>query len=260
MTTSRVPSKPLRWLLFSLPMILLLMLPMVALITGASWADLQAGLRRPTFHAALQLSLTTSLGSLFLIIVLGSPLAWWLAQGQRKGHRLVELLVNLPIVLPPAVMGLALLQTYGRQGLIGALGLPISFSSWGVVMAQVVVSAPFYILAAAAAFRSVDMDLIVVARSLGASPSKAFLKIALPLSLPGLIAGAALAWARALGEFGATLLFAGNLPGRTQTMPLAIYQALETDLRTAMALALVLTLLCFGMLFLLRWTSGRLQS
>ena len=104
-------------------MILLLMLPMVALITGASWADLQAGLRRPTFHAALQLSLTTSLGSLFLIIVLGSPLAWWLAQGRQKGHRLVELLVNLPIVLPPAVMGLALLQTYGRQGLIGAFGL-----------------------------------------------------------------------------------------------------------------------------------------
>ena len=103
------------------------------------------------------------------------------------------------------------------------------------------------------------MDLIVIARSLGASPSKAF-EDRLPLSLPGLIAGAALAWARALGEFGATLLFAGNLPGRTQTMPLAIYQALETDLRTAMALALVLTLLCFGMLFLLRWTSGRLQS
>ena len=242
------------WLVLSLPMLLLLCLPLVALTTGASWAELEAGLQRPAFGAALRLSLVTSLGSLLLIMALGTPLAWWLAQGRGPTHRLIELLVNLPIVLPPAVMGLALLQTYGRQGLLGVLELPLAFHSWGVVMAQVVVSAPFYILAAAAAFRRVDGDLLLVARSLGSSPAAAFRRIALPLALPGLVAGAALAWARALGEFGATLLFAGNLPGRTQTMPLAIYQALESDVRMAIALALVLAVLCFGLLFLLRWS------
>jgi molybdate transport system permease protein len=142
------------------------------------------------------------------------------------------------------VVGIALLETFGRRGLFGgvltALGIQIPFTTLAVVLAQLVVSAPFYVQAAAAAFRRVDSDLLIVARTLGQSQRGAFLRVAVPIALPGLVGGAALAWARSLGEFGATLLFAGNLPGTTQTMPLAIYMALESDVRVAIALSLVL--------------------
>jgi molybdate transport system permease protein len=165
-------------------------------------------------------------------------------------------LVDLPIVVPPAVVGIALLQTFGRRGVFGgwlaSLGLQIPFTTTAVVLAQLVVSAPFFIQAASAAFRSVDADLLIVARTLGQSPGGAFVRVALPMALPGVIVGAALAWARALGEFGATLLFAGNLPGTTQTMPLAIYMALESDVRVATALALVLATISLLLLLGLR--------
>jgi molybdate transport system permease protein len=164
--------------------------------------------------------------------------------------------VDLPIVVPPAVVGIALLLTFGRSGLLGApltaLGIQIPFTTIAVVLAQVVVSAPFYVQAAAAAFRRVDPDLLIVARSLGQRPRGAFFGVALPLALPGLMGGAALAWARALGEFGATLLFAGNLPGITQTMPLAIYAALEVDVRVAVALSLALAAVSVLLLLALR--------
>jgi molybdate transport system permease protein len=168
----------------------------------------------------------------------------------------VEAVVDLPIVLPPAVVGIALLETFGRSGLVGpvlvALGIQIPFTTLAVVLAQVVVSAPFYVQAAAAAFRRVDADLLIVARTLGQTQRGAFLRVAVPIALPGLIGGAALAWARALGEFGATLLFAGNLPGTTQTMPLAIYAALESDVRVAVALSLVLAAVAVFLLLALR--------
>lgn len=230
--------------LAALPMLAILAVPLIALAGASSPGDVAAGARHPLFAPALWLSTRTTAFTLVVIVLAGTPLAWWMAARPGRGARLVETLVDLPIVVPPAVMGIALLEAFGRNGLFGpalsSLGLQIPFTTTAVVTAQVVVSAPFYIQAAAAAFRRIDEDLLIVARTLGHSPSGAFLRVAVPLALPGMVAGAALAWARALGEFGATLLFAGNLAGSTQTMPLAIYTALESDARVAVALALVL--------------------
>ena len=179
-----------------------------------------------------------------MIVVTGTPLAWWIATSTGRAARVVEVLVDLPIVIPPAVMGVALLQTFGRRGLLGpalsGVGLDVAFTERAVLLAQIVVSAPFFVQAAANAFRRIDVDMLIVARSLGASPNAAFFRVAVPIALPGLVVGASLAWARALGEFGATLLFAGNLTGRTQTMPLAILTALESDVRLAVVFSLVL--------------------
>ena len=247
-----------RWptALVAVPILTLLVLPMIALALVASPADLAEAVRNPLFAPALRLSARTTLTSLALVVLMGTPLAWWLGRSSSRVAGVVEVLVDLPIVVPPAVVGIALLQTFGRQGLFGGLlddlGLQIPFTTTAVVMAQLVVSAPFYIQAAASAFRSVDEDLLIVARTLGQSPWGAFFRVALPMALPGVIVGAALAWARALGEFGATLLFAGNLPGTTQTMPLAIYMALESDVRVAIALALVLAVTALALLLVLR--------
>ena len=222
----------------------LLVLPLLALALATSPSDLAAGLADPLFLPALGLSLRTTLVSLTITIALGTPLAWWLAHGQARLSQLVTVLVELPIVIPPAVVGVGLLASFGRRGLLGpllaAVDVRLPFTSAAVVIAQVVVAAPFYVQAAAQAFREIDPELLVVARTLGASPTQARLRVALPLAWPGLVAGASLAWARALGEFGSTLLFAGNMSGRTQTMPLAIFSALESDLRLAIVLALVL--------------------
>ena len=232
-----------------LPLLLLLALPLIGLIFGAPLTELGAGFAHPLFAPALALSLRTSIASLLLILIFGTPLAWWLARSpQRSGW---NLLIDLPMVLPPAVVGLSLLLVFGRQGLFSGAG-GLAFSSIAVVLAQTIVAAPFYLQSASAAFRNIDADLLLVARSLGADSKGAFLRVALPLALPGLISGAALAWARALGEFGATLFFAGNLAGVSQTMPLAIYTALETDLRAALALALMLAAAALVLLAALR--------
>jgi molybdate transport system permease protein len=235
-----------RWpvALAAAPMLLLLALPVGALLASSSPSALASGVRHPLFGPALALSARTTVVSLALVVLAGTPLAWWLAVAPRRATRAVELLVDLPIVLPPAVVGIALLETFGRRGVLGpaldALGVQVPFTPGAVVLAQVIVSAPFYVQSAAAAFRRVDRDLLLVARTLGQGPAGAFLRVAVPVALPGLVGGAALAWARAIGEFGATLLFAGNLPGTTQTVPLAIYMALESDVRAALALSLVL--------------------
>lgn len=225
-------------------MLAIVTVPLIALASASSLSDIAAGARHPLFAPALWLSARTTVASLAVIVAAGTPLAWWLARASGRGARTVELLVDLPIVIPPAVMGIALLQTFGPHGLLGpalaSLGIHLPFTTTAVVAAQVVVSAPFYIQGAAAAFRRVDDDLMIVARTLGQSPAGAFFRVAVPLALPGMVAGAALSWARALGEFGATLFFAGNFPGSTQTMPLAIYTALESDTRVAIALALTL--------------------
>lgn len=234
----------------------LMVLPLAALALSTSLDDLAAGTAHPLFAPALALSLRTTLVSLGFTLLTGTPLAWWLARSTSRAARLTELLVDLPIVVPPAVVGVALLQTFGRRGLLGppleALGVTIPFTEAAVLLAQVVVAAPFYVQAAANAFRKVDPDTLIVARSLGASAPTAFLRVAVPIALPGLIAGASLAWARALGEFGATLLFAGNMPGRTQTMPLAIFAALEADVRLAVVFALVLAAMGGALLLVLR--------
>ncbi len=225
-------------------MLAIVTVPLIALASVSSPADIATGARHPLFLPALWLSARTTVASLAVIVVAGTPLAWWLARASGRGTRVAELLVDLPVVIPPAVMGIALLQTFGPNGLLGptlaAVGVRLPFTTTAVVAAQVVVSAPFYVQGAAAAFRRLDEDLLIVARTLGQSPTGAFLRVAVPLALPGMVAGAALSWARALGEFGATLFFAGNFPGSTQTMPLAIYTALESDTRVAVALAIVL--------------------
>lgn len=225
----------------------LLVLPLVALALSSSASDVSAGTAHPMFAPALWLSLRTTLISLAFIVLMGTPLAWWLASSTSRAAQITAILVELPIVIPPAVVGVALLQTFGRQGVFGPtldrVGVTLPFTENAVILAQIVVSAPFFVQAAANAFRKVDPDTLIVARTLGASPAIAFLKVALPIALPGLIVGASLAWARALGEFGATLLFAGNMTGKTQTMPLAIFYALESDVRLAVVFSLVLAAL-----------------
>lgn len=236
-----------------------LLAPLVGLLLGSGVQELLAGLAHPLVWPALRLSALTTATSLVVVVLLGTPLGWVLARSSSRAARLLEALVQLPIVIPPAVAGVALLLAFGRRGLLSALypaGFGITFTTAAVVLAQIFVSAPFYVQAALSAFRRVDPALLLVARSFGAGPLRVFAEVALPLAAPGLIAGALLSWARALGEFGATLMFAGNLEGRTQTLPLAIYGALEEDLRAAQALSIVLVLvalvLLLGMRALLR--------
>jgi molybdate transport system permease protein len=240
-----------------------LMLPLVGLVTATGWSDLVAGLKHPLALSALRLSLFTTSVSLAVVVVLGTPLSWLLARGAGRAHRAVETLIQLPIVIPPAVAGVAMLLAFGRQGLLGRWLSPdggsIAFTTAAVIMAETFVSAPFFLQAATSAFRSIEEECFLVARSLGASPARVFLRIALPLAAPGLVSGAAMTWARALGEFGATLMFAGNLTGETQTLPLAIYTALESDLRIAQALSLVLVLVAFVFLLLVRGGAARLS-
>lgn len=239
-------------LALGLLLLVFLLLPVVALSLASSPGQLWDALSHPMVWPALTLSAWTTTVTLFIVVVTGTPLAWVLARARGPWARIVETAVELPIVIPPAVMGIALLLVFGRQGLLADLGLVLPFTSAAVIVAQVVVAAPFYVQSAAAGFRGVDDDLLLVARTLGASPRRAFVRVAIPLCLPAIVNGAALCWARALGEFGATLLFAGSFPGRTQTMPLAIYAALEADVHVAGAIALILALVAFATLLAAR--------
>jgi molybdate transport system permease protein len=213
---------------------------------------------------ALELSLVTTLSSSILVVVFGTPLAWSLANSSGRGARALETLVQLPIVIPPAVAGVAMLLAFGRRGLLSGViypeGWSVTFTTTAVVMAEVFVSAPFFVQAATSAFRRIDPKLVVVARTFGASAFRVFFRIAVPIAAPGLVAGAAMSWARALGEFGATLMFAGNVEGRTQTLPLAIYTALESDLRAAQALSIVLVVVAFALLSFVRAMSRRADA
>jgi molybdate transport system permease protein len=234
----------------------LLVLPFLALLLDGGPLAIVRGFECALTLPALRLSLETTAISVVLIVLGGTPLAWWLARSKWRSAKWLETLLQLPVVIPPAVGGIALLLAFGRQGLFGGwlerMGFSPSFSTVAVVMAQVFVAAPFYLQAAVLAFGRLDPALLAVARTLGASPPRLFFQVALPLAKPALVGGAAMSWARALGEFGATLMFAGNMTGKTQTLPLAIYTALEVDVRTAQALSLVLVLLAFGLLLALR--------
>ena len=229
-----------------------LAVPLLALLVTATWSDFRAGLAHPLVWPALRLSLVTTLISMLIIVGLGTPLAWAIARSQHRLARAIEALVQLPIVTPPAVAGVALLLAFGRRGLLSGWLYPESwaapFTTAAVVMAEVFVSAPFFVQAATSAFRRLDEPLLIVARTFGATPLRVFFKVALPLAAPGLVAGASMSWARSLGEFGATLMFAGNLEGKTQTLPLAIYASLEADLRVAQALSVVLVAVALALL------------
>jgi molybdate transport system permease protein len=232
------------------------LLGLLARVVGSSgvWDALQ----RPIAIEALKLSMLTTAVVLTIACLLGSPLALLLARRRFRGIGVLDSLVDLPIVLPPAVAGLALLLTFGRRGLLGAplaaLGIELPFTTAAVVLASLFVAAPFYVRAARSGFLAVPRELEEAARVEGASEWQVFRFVTMPVSAPALFAGAILCWARALGEFGATIMFAGQLTGRTQTMPLAIYAALESDVDAALALSVLLLAISFALLvFFRRW-------
>ncbi len=251
------PERP-SGLLASLAFLLLLLfaLPVIALLVRATQSDLLGGVLNDTGLQALQLSLTASTIVALLALLLGTPLAYGLARWEFRGKGLALLLVDLPIVLPPSVAGLALLMAFGRRGLWGGgletFGISLPFTFAAVLLAQLFVAGPLYVRAARIGFQGLDPQLEEAARTEGANDWQMFRYVMLPEIGQAMVGGLALCWARALGEFGATILFAGNLPGRTQTMPLAIYLALESQPETALALAVLLLGISAAALLLLR--------
>ena len=234
-----------------------LALPLLGLLVRVPWSRVGEVLASEVVRPSLALSLSSSLVATGLSIVLGLPLAWLLARGDLPGRALVRAVVTLPLVLPPVVGGLALLGALGPDGLVGAalrerLGVTVVSTSLAVVLAQTFVSMPFFVLSVEGALRGADRRLDEAAASLGASRWTTMRRVTLPLLAPSIAAGAVLAWARAIGEFGATVTFAGSLPGRTQTLPLAIYAALESDPQVASVLGLVLLGVCLALLLALR--------
>jgi len=234
-----------------------LVLPLAGLLVRAPWSTLPQRLTEPGVLTALRLSLQTATLATLLCLALGVPLAWLLARVEFPGRRLVRALVTVPLVLPPVVGGIALLLVFGRRGLLGmwldrAFGITLPFTTTGVVIAEAFVAMPFLIIAVEGALRGADTRFEEAAATLGARRWTTFTHVTLPLVAPGIAAGAVLCWARALGEFGATITFAGNFPGRTQTMPLAVYLALETDLDSAIVLSLILLTVSVAILAALR--------
>ena len=235
----------------------LLVLPLAALVQRAPWSDLGDLVTEPVVTDALRISLLSAFAATTVSLALGVPLAWVLARLRFRGRSLVRAAVTLPMVLPPVVGGAALLFAFGRRGLVGEavyertdLLLPYSF--WGVVAANTFVAMPFLVLTVESGLRDADVRYEEAAATLGASRWSVLRRVTLPNAAPALAAGAVLCWARALGEFGATVTFAGNLQGRTQTMPLAVFLALESDREAAIALSLVLIAVSLAVLVPLR--------
>lgn len=226
-------------------LVLFLLVPLAALVwRGMGSADFWPALRGPLVGQALRLSALTTAITLLIALAVGTPLAYVLARRAFPGRRLIEVVVDLPLVLPPVVAGVALLMAFGRRGLLGehlaVFGIELPFTTAAVVLAQVFVAVPFYVRGARLGFLAVPPDVEDAAAIDGASGWDTFRHVTLPLALPGIASGIVLCWARALSEFGATLMFAGNFPGRTQTMPLAIMSAMESDLGAALALSVLL--------------------
>ncbi len=234
-----------RWIF--LPAVLgavFIVLPLGAMASRVAWSDFFTLITSDSSRSALELSLRTSAASMVLCILLGVPMAVVLARTSFRGQGVLRALVLLPLVLPPVVGGIALLYTFGRQGLLGrtieVLGLQIAFSTTAVVIAQTFVALPFLVVSLEGSLRTAGQRYEVVAATLGARPTTVLRRVTLPLVLPGLVSGAILSFARALGEFGATITFAGSLEGTTRTLPLEIYLQRETDPDAAVALSLVL--------------------
>ena len=227
-----------------------IVVPLAGLAFHLTPREFVQALRAPVALQSLRLSIVTTLAALALTLALGTPLAYLLARYTFPGHRLLDAVVDLPIVVPPAVAGLALLLVFGRYGTLGAAlgkaGIRLSFTTAAVVMAQVFVASPFYVRAARSGFLAVDRTLEAASATLGMGPLRTFALVTVPLAWPALIGGAVLCWARALGEFGATIMFAGNLAGVSQTLPLAVYLNLESG-NVPVATALSVTMIAFSL-------------
>jgi molybdate transport system permease protein len=238
-----------------------LVLPIVAIFADTSPARLLDSLDDPTAQDALWLSLKTTLLALAIIIVFGTPAAYLLATRAFPGRAVVQTLVELPLVLPPAAAGIGLLAALGPNGILGGVlqdaGIQLVLQTSGVVVALVFVASPFYLRQAEAAFAAVPPTVVQASRTLGVGEAGTFMRVVLPTARPGLLAGAALAWGRALGEFGATLMFAGSFRGITQTVPLAIYDRFSEDFPGALALSAVLVCVSFGLLLSVKLVTGR---
>jgi molybdate transport system permease protein len=235
-----------------------LLLPIVAIFARVSPGSLVSQLSRPVVTDALVISLKTSAIAQALVLLLGTPAAYLLATRRFRGRSILVVLVELPLVLPPAVAGIGLIAAFGRLGLLGgtlnSLGIEIGLTQTAVVLAVAYVSSPLYVRQAIAAFEAVDPNLVAASRTLGAGRVKTFFRVVLPLARRGLAAGEALAFARGLGEFGATIMFAGSLQGVTQTLPVAIYQEFDTDFTTALAMSALLVIVSGALLVALRLT------
>jgi molybdate transport system permease protein len=248
--------------------VVFLALPLAALFLRVPPGALVSALGSDVARDALLVSLRTNAIAVLAIVVIGTPAAWTLARRRFRGRSLLITLIELPLVLPPAVGGIALLAAFGRTGLLGdsldVLGLHIAFTQTAVVLAVCFVAGPFYVRPAIAAFESVDENVLDAARTLGARPARVFGRVALPLARAGLGAAAAIAFARGLGEFGATIMFAGSLQGVTQTLPLAIYAQFEQDFHVALALGALLVAISFALLLSIKlvpsWTRYGLLS
>jgi molybdate transport system permease protein len=238
------------------PLLVLLLLPLLALVNRTAPAAVWQTLGQESTLQAIAVSLRTSTATVLLVLVFGTPLAYLLGRRRSRIVSLLEVLIDLPTVLPPAVAGLALLVAFGRRGLLGgtlaALGIQIPFTALAVVLAQTFVAAPYFIKTAAVGLSGVSRELEQAAALDGANAWRTFRYVILPLAWHSLLGGAALCWARALGEFGATIIFAGNLAGRTQTMPLAVYLGFEIDLSQALTLSAILLGASFVILIVVR--------
>jgi molybdate transport system permease protein len=241
-----------------------LVLPLAGLLIRTPWSTLFSRLGAPGILDALKLSLLSATLATAACVLLGVPLAWLLVRVDFPGRAVLRALVTVPLVLPPVVGGVALLLAFGRRGLLGpwlesTFGITLPFTTAGVVVAEAFVAMPFLVIAVEGALRGADVRFEEAAATLGASRWTVFRRVTLPLIAPGVVAGAVLCWARALGEFGATITFAGNFPGRTQTMPLAVYLALEQDLPSAIVLSLILLAVSVAILAGLRdrWIGAR---
>jgi molybdate transport system permease protein len=237
--------------------VVFLVLPLIGLVIRAPWSAIGPALAEPEVGQALRLSLLSATLATLASIVLGVPIAWVLARSQARGRTVLRALVTVPLVLPPVVGGVALFLVLGRQGIVGSwlnenFGITIPFTTTAVVIAETFVAMPFLVISVEGALRAADARFEDVAATLGADRWTTFRRVTLPIIAPGVAAGAVLCWARALGEFGATITFAGNFPGTTQTMPLAVYLALQEDPEAAIVLSLVLLAVSLATLLLLR--------
>ncbi len=241
------------WRTLALPLILFITIPIAAIFFKFPLSDLLATINKAQMLQAINLSVLTSLCTTALTLLFGTPVALLLSQRRFRWYRFIDTIIDLPTVLPPSVAGIALLMAFGRKGLFGAflssMNVNIPFTVIAVIMAQTFVAAPLYIKAATIGFSAVDSELKQASALDGANRWETFRHITLPISWTSILSGSVMTWARALGEFGATIIFAGNFPGRTQTMPLAIYIGFEIDLKVALTLAIIL--ICFSFLTLI---------